>query len=207
MSAWPGLETLRQMEPGWDRLAARGASPMQHYAWTEAFAETFREIGSVRMVTIGDDAAPRALAVLVNPRGASHVLESLSVRQLFEPVDFLYRDDVSLDALVRTLRAQGDALYLPRIPADSAVISALRRAYRGGGLVRVAQTDGYPVLDLDATWKDPELRLNPGRRSDFSNARSSAYTGALARMASAMASEGRESSSIGAPSTTRWSVA
>lgn len=170
IAAWCGLEKLRQMERGWDSLAARGASPMQLYAWTEAFAETFGDAGGLRVVTVGGDDSPRALAALVSPRGVQGALESLSVKQLFEPMDFLYEDESSLEALARGLRAQGDALYLPRIPADSAVVRALRSAY-AGGLVRVAKTDGYPVLELDAAWQAPERCLSPGRRSDFRRAR------------------------------------
>ena len=45
------------------------------------------------------------------------------------------------------------------------------------------------------------------RRSDFSNTRSSTKTGAFARMASAMASDGRESSCMSPPPATRYTVA
>jgi CelD/BcsL family acetyltransferase involved in cellulose biosynthesis len=69
--------------------------------------------------------------------------------------------------LAHALRAA--SLALARIPADSPVVAAW--AYRGRGFVRVAKTDGYPVLELDATWKEPELKLNAGRRSDFRRAR------------------------------------
>jgi len=143
---------------------------MQHFAWAEAFVETFRDIGSLRTITIGEDAAPRALAALVSPRAAPGTLESLSVKQLFEPMDFLYEDEASLQALAGALREQDEALYLPRVPADSPAVRALRSAYRGSGIVRVASTDGYPVLELDAAWQEPERRLNSGRRSDFRRA-------------------------------------
>ncbi|HEU4651370.1 MAG TPA: GNAT family N-acetyltransferase, partial [Croceibacterium sp.] len=116
------------------------------------------------------ESAPRALAAFVRPR-AGGALEALGVKQLFEPTDFLYESEEALGALAEALRAQGDALHLPRIPADSPAVAALSRAYKGRGFVRMARTDGYPVLKLDGSWKEPELALNAGRRSDFRRAR------------------------------------
>ncbi len=160
------LQGLRRLERGWDRLA-RETSPVYHYAWTEAFAETFWEIGSVVVVTVGDEHDPRALAALVRPHSSSGSLEALGVRQLFEPMDVLYEDQDALEALALALWRRGDALHLPRIPAESPFPAALAAVCRARGLVRVARTDGYPVLELDEAWKEPERMLNAGRRSDF----------------------------------------
>lgn len=164
------LAMLRQLEHGWDQLAGKNASPMQHYAWADAFAETFWQLGTVQVVHVGSDLAPSALAAFMRPT-ATGALEALGARQLFEPTDFLYESEAALEALAEALRARGEALDLPRIPADSPVVGALCRAYRGRGFVRVAKTDGYPVLELDAGWKDPEARLTARRRSDFRRAR------------------------------------
>src|SRR5205814_848602 len=87
-----------------------------------------------------------------------------------EPTDFLHSGENSLRALVLALVERGEALHLPRMPADSPAVDALQRAWRGRGLVRVAPTDGYPVLELNEDWKEPERRLNAGRRSDFRRA-------------------------------------
>ncbi len=142
---------------------------MQHYAWAEAFAGTFWDAGSVHVTLVGADDAPSAVAALVRSQPSSG-WESLGVRQLFEPADFLYEHEEALMALVQALRAQGEALYLPRVPADSPTIGILCKVYGRRGFVRVARTDGYPVLELDARWMEPERGLNPGRRSDFRRA-------------------------------------
>ena len=165
-----GLGMLKRLESGWQQLERKNTSPMQHYAWAEAFAETFWQLGTVAVVHVGDDRAPSALAAFLRPTAAG-ALEALGARQLFEPTDFLYESEDALEALAEELRKQGEALDLPRIPADSPVIGALCRAYWGRGLVRIAKTDGYPVLELDAGWKEPEARLTAGRRSDFRRAR------------------------------------
>jgi len=166
-----GVSMLKRLQQGWERLEGKNSSPMQHYAWAEAFAETFWPLGIVLVVQVGPDREPSALAAFVRPPATAGALEALGARQLFEPTDFLYESEDALAALAQALRAQGEALDLPRIPADSPVVGALCRAYRGRGLVRVAKTDGYPVLELDAGWQEPEARLTASRRSDFRRAR------------------------------------
>lgn len=165
-----GLGMLKRLQPGWQNLESKNASPMQHYAWAEAFAETFWQLGTVAVVHVGSERAPSALAAFLRPAAAG-ALEALGARQLFEPTEFLYESEAALADLAQTLRGQGEALDLPRIPADSPVVSALTRAYRGRGFVRVAKTDGYPVLKLDAGWQEPDARLTARRRSDFRRAR------------------------------------
>jgi CelD/BcsL family acetyltransferase involved in cellulose biosynthesis len=163
------LAALRRLKDGWERLAA-GASPMQQYAWAEAFAATYWDYGEVVAVHTGPAEAPTALAALMRPY-AGGPAEALGVRQLFEPMDFLHTGKDSLHALALALIESGDALYLPRVPADSLPVQVLQHACRGRALVRVAATDGYPVLALDEGWKEPESRFNAGRRSDFRRAR------------------------------------
>lgn len=165
------LAALRRMQPGWERLAAGRASPMQQYAWAEAFAATYWEYGDVVVMHTGPEQVPTALAAFVRPHGGGP-LEALGVKQLFEPMDFLHESAEALEALVRLLKASGEAVHLPRIPADSPAVPAFSRAYRAGtGFVRRAPTNGYPVLALDEGWKEPESRLNAGRRSDLRRAR------------------------------------
>lgn len=165
-----GLRELRRLRSGWERLAAGRASPMQQYAWAEAYAANYWDYGSPVVLHAGPEDAPTALLALVRPHGGG-ALESLGVKHLFEPTDFLHEDEAALDALVRQLKARGEALRLPRIPADSPALQALYRVFRGHGLVRVATTDAYPVLELDESWCEPEQKLNARRRSDFRRAR------------------------------------
>jgi CelD/BcsL family acetyltransferase involved in cellulose biosynthesis len=65
---------------------------------------------------------------------------------------------------------------LPRVPADSPSVAALCTAYRGRGVVRTIPTTGYPFLQLDPGWQEPERKFNAGRRSDFRRARRHAET-------------------------------
>lgn len=163
-------DPLRLLEPGWMRLGAGRGSPMQQYIWTSSFAETFQEAGAVRIIAAGPPGSPTALAPLVQRPGPFGALEALGVRQLFEPMDVLSADPEALSALALAIAGQGRALVLPRIPADSALIPALRAAYRGRGYLRVVPTDGYPYIPLDRSWQEPMAKFNAGRRSDFRRA-------------------------------------
>ncbi len=73
-------------------------------------------------------------------------------------------------ALLQALAAQPMALELPRVPADSPTLNAVRQAYAGRAIVRVFQVPGAPYVELDDTWMDPLQRFNAGRRSDVRRA-------------------------------------
>jgi CelD/BcsL family acetyltransferase involved in cellulose biosynthesis len=162
-------DSLKSLERGWELLAARAASPMQRFAWAQAFAEAYRDAVRLRVLSVGPLLAPSALAALVQ-RGVEGRLEALGVRELYEPMDLLYAEPRAARELAEALLREGRAVSLPRIPADSALIGALQAAWRGRGLVRVSPAPGYPYIELDSGWTEPERRFNAGRRSDFRRA-------------------------------------
>jgi CelD/BcsL family acetyltransferase involved in cellulose biosynthesis len=162
---------LERLQAGWSWLAARRGAPMQHFIWALAFAQTYAHAGRIRIIVAGHEATPAALAALVEPPGFGGALEALGVRYLFEPCDLLSTGADSLAELARALARQPRALAVPRIRADSPAVAALIAAYDGRGFVRVVPTDGYPYVDLDAGWKQPESKFDAGRRSDFRRAR------------------------------------
>jgi CelD/BcsL family acetyltransferase involved in cellulose biosynthesis len=164
------LDQLDQLAGVWDSLAATSASPMQQYIWARACTEAFDSDGRLSMVAVGSAAHPVALAPLVNRGRMVSRLEMLGVRELYEPMDFLYADPSHLPALANALAEMGAVLYLGRLPADSPVIAALRKAYRLRGWVHTLPAASYPYIALNADWMEPERQFNAGRRSDFRRA-------------------------------------
>ncbi len=162
------LPRLQRLERGWEALAARSPLPTQHFAWSRACVETFARGGTFRAISIGPEDAPAALAPLV--RSADWRLETPG-RQLHEPADFIYADTHALRLLAQKLAAARAALYLPRLPADSPTLSALKKAYARRALARSAQVTPSPYIVLDDSWKEPERHFNSGRRSDLRRAR------------------------------------
>lgn len=87
-----------------------------------------------------------------------------------EPGDLVWSGQQDLAELARRLARQPLALTLPRVPAASPSIDALRQAFRGRGWLRVSPAVGTPYIDLDARWAEPTQHFNAGRRSDFRRA-------------------------------------
>ena len=169
----PG-ESLEENRAAWQRLALRRGTPMQQPGWAESFMESFAHVGKLRLMTAGPRGEPTALGAFVVRPGLASPLEALAVREISEPWDVLAASPVSVCELAEKLAAEQRAVFIPRIPEDSLAVAALRAAYRKRGLVRIAQTDAYPTLALDPSWKEPESKFNAGRRSDFRRARRNA---------------------------------
>jgi CelD/BcsL family acetyltransferase involved in cellulose biosynthesis len=161
------LEGLTQ---AWSALSTSTNAPMQHFIWSRACAETFKAAGRLQIVSVGSGERPTAIAPLIKRNRLFSRLEMIGVKELYEPMDFLYSDHSSLEILARSLAKQGVAILLRRMPADSPAISAIQRAFQGHGRVQTLSVEPYPYIELNAEWIEPEKRFNSGRRSDFRRA-------------------------------------
>ena len=161
---------LAGLSAAWDELAAHSGSPMQQYAWIHACADTFVQEGDLSIFAAGTAPRITAIAPLIR-RGGGARLELPAADEMYEPMDFLYADAASLAPVTNALARTKLPILLRRIPAESPVIGALRRSYRGGGAVICRPVAGCPWIALDSTWVRPEDKLNPGRRSDLRRAR------------------------------------
>ena len=170
------LDELDQLADGWGVLSAQSGHPMHDYAWIRAAASTFAEDGRLYVIVAGVPPNITAVAPLVRSRNDDGCLELLGVRELYEPMDFLYATPSALAVLTDTLAKFRGRLVLNRLPADSGVIAALGRSYRGRGIVICQALHGCPWIPLDASWTQPEQQLNAGRRSDLRRARRTAET-------------------------------
>lgn len=167
------IEALDRLAEAWSALAAASGSPVQDFVWARACAESFGSSQELQVVVAGPEKRPRAIAPLVL-RGPLSRLELLGVKELSEPADLLYRDETALTELAAALAARRLPLLLERVPDGEAVAAALRRAYRGRGLVVAHRAPSAPYILLDPAWRRPEERLSAGRRSDFRRARRNA---------------------------------
>jgi hypothetical protein len=129
-------------------------------ACAAAFAE------ELSIVLLEEDGEIVAVAPLTGRTGA---LELLGARDLFEPGDFLYRDEAALEELAARLARLKRALVLHRTWANGPAEAAVRRAFRGRGIVLRRDAGETPVLDFaDAP---VEARFNARRRGDIRRAR------------------------------------
>jgi CelD/BcsL family acetyltransferase involved in cellulose biosynthesis len=155
----------------WNALGSRSGSPMQSYSWALACVETLIQPDDLQVVAVGDPTRPTAIAPLVRRRRGMPRLELLGVDEIHEPMDFLYADPAALERLAECLIHMGLPLFLKRIPARSPAVAALRKAYRGHGLVLCRPVAGCPYIPLTGDWTRPEERLTARRRGDLQRAR------------------------------------
>ena len=149
--------------PAPDPRCATGI-PMQLPAWMSARAHVVGH-AAIRRFEVAGPGRPAALAALTCHQGWLRELP-----HLFEPSDLLWSSPQALAALARALAAQPLPIYLERVPSDSPSIDALRRAYRGRGLVRVAAAMPTPVIDLACCAGDADACVSARQRADLRRA-------------------------------------
>lgn len=154
----------------WDDLKTAISGPIEQFAWWQSCAENLPGVGRVRPFLVSANGTFLAIAPLALRPGPLPRLELIGIRQLHEPMDFIYSNRQALATLCDQLAQQKVPLDLQRVPRHSPLIGQLQRAFKGRGLLRVSATTPYPFLALDASWAAPESHFNAGRRSDFRRA-------------------------------------
>ena len=155
----------------WALLADETNSPMNQYGWVKACSNAFAAYGKLQLIVIGMEAGqPGALGPLIMRGKHLNRMECLGVDELYEPTDFPHSDPASLQALIRALIEFRQPLLLRRILANSPVLTALRAAFKSRGILITRPATGYPWIELDASWCDPEEKLSQSRRSSLRRA-------------------------------------
>lgn len=165
--------TLRQAIDAWRELDVDLPLPTQTSDWVESCVEAFAEdAGDLLLAFARSGECSAATAALRRPGGVGGVpYEPVGATELSEPVDLAYHNRDALDALAEQLAAQRTPLRLPRLPEDSPTVSAIRRAYRGGGSVVVRPRRPYPLIDLAGGCGEYERLLSTSLRRDLRRAR------------------------------------
>src|SRR5438128_4117997 len=142
---------LAQLADSWDRLAAGSGSPLHHYAWVSACAETFAATTELQVVVVGTPQRPVAMAPLIMRRSRFPRLELLGARELHEPTDLVYKNpaEVTAQALAGALAQLDLPLFLERVPAESSTVSAVKQVWRSRGVVICRPALGCPWIELN----------------------------------------------------------
>jgi CelD/BcsL family acetyltransferase involved in cellulose biosynthesis len=145
------LADLAALAPAWRELPGAGANPLLTHDWFCAAAATLHAGERLAVFTAWDEGHLAAAAPLVEAkRGPARWLEFIGSRPLYEPCDFLYRDDAALELLVRHIARLRHPLALHRVPADGP-LARLMAAQRGGVLVRLVGSQCLRV-EITGTW-------------------------------------------------------
>src|SRR5919198_3254580 len=119
------VSDLADLAAAWDQLAVGSGSPMHHYAWVSACAETLSPPTRLEAVIAGTRERPIAIAPLIKRRSGLPRLELLGVRRLHEPMDLIYRNSAGVAALAEALTQLGLPVFLERVPAESFTVAVV----------------------------------------------------------------------------------
>ena len=166
------LRELDSMEPAWQSIVGPLSLPMQDFAWVRASALSIHKNDRMKIVSWADRKGVGAVAPLVqDKRGIFGALELIGVECLNEPMDLIYRDHQALEGLTSALASMRHTFVFRRIPAESATVGVLKRAFRKKGIIVCRPDIAYPFITLDESWCVPERKLSKRRASDIRRAR------------------------------------
>lgn len=154
----------------WEQLDAQSELPTQRRDFHDALAQTMLAGARIALVTAGRAGRIDAIAPLCRNRGWFARWRLMGAQEVFEPVAPLCRDAGAATLLARKLARLRRPSRFDRVPVDSPILFALRKAVRGRGVVVERPAKPCPTMVLDAGWIHPEERFNAGRRSDFRRA-------------------------------------
>ena len=160
-------EQLAALAPYWDVLDTFMHAPFGEHRWVLSCADTLTGDAQLFIPVVTEGRTPVAMAPLVLTRGCLCTMEQLGVELHGEPGDFNYRDEETLDGLVRELAEMRMPLVLVRTPAESPLVAALQRAYRGRGVVLLRPRPDCPFIDIEGTDDDVTERLPASLRRDL----------------------------------------
>lgn len=161
------VDELMELRRPWNAYWGPTGHPLRQFDWVLACAETLADDGDLRIFVAERAGRVEAVAPLVERRAPAPRLEMLGARELHAPCQLLYANGAALGTLVESLADTGLAVALDGFAAASPMRSAFEEAYRGRGWVRAIEIDPMPYVELDASWLDPEHRLDPGLCSDM----------------------------------------
>jgi CelD/BcsL family acetyltransferase involved in cellulose biosynthesis len=110
------------------------------------------------------------LLPLCRKRGYFARWRALGAREVFEPIDLLGSSPEGVSSIAESIARHPRPFQLDRIPADSALVPALRQAMRHRGWFSQRPATPCPTIALTGDWTQPETCFNARRRSDFRRA-------------------------------------
>jgi CelD/BcsL family acetyltransferase involved in cellulose biosynthesis len=158
--------------PEWDPavFGAGAMTPMQSRAWIAACAEAFPQDRGLNILVVEDREGVAGVAPLICNPSFPRTGQLVGVNELGEPSDLIYRDGQALAALVGVLVRERIPLMFQRVPASSASVEAIRRGFRGAGVVIVRPANNCPYIALRPGEKTPDELLSGSLRSDLRRA-------------------------------------
>ncbi|MGH2569550.1 MAG: GNAT family N-acetyltransferase, partial [Bacteroidota bacterium] len=152
----------------WNALASRFQTPLLRHEWFAACVEGFCPPDKLALFVLSDrhDVSAIAPFALVQT-AAGERLEFLGATILGEPSGFLYRDEDSLQALLKAVFLLEKPILVARVPEQSLEARHMDTMLRGARGFTVKRSSGSPWIPLNGTWGEFEGRMSSSRRSSL----------------------------------------
>lgn len=162
---------LDPVTDGWRELGSVRGGPVEQPEWAAACLDAAAGDQALRLNAVRRGGRLVAVAPMASRRVAGIARRvMLGVDEQHEPMDLLAADPDALEALAGLLARDPRPSVFGRVPADSPSVGALRRAFRGRGVVVARRRAPFPFIALDDGWREPERHLSSRRASDLRRA-------------------------------------
>ena len=163
---------MQSLTTAWNELADRSKNPLLRHEWFAACADAFCKPGQLRIAVNNYDGKIAAIAPLaLYQRHGLKTYELLGASFLDEPSGFVYKDEGSLDELLKSIIDLGRPILLNRLRSESPKAMMLPGLNKKGSLVFMRGHGGSPFLPITAPWTEYESGMSYRHRYDLRRAR------------------------------------
>ncbi|MCP4994292.1 MAG: GNAT family N-acetyltransferase [Gammaproteobacteria bacterium] len=164
--------SLLPLRKEWNELADQMENPLLRHEWIVSAANSFFTDEEIYFFICRKQGQICAIAPLVKVgKGFRGRLLLIGFLYLYEPADFLYKDEESLEILMTTIARQRYPVIFTRIPHGNPIpgFSIWRTRNRFINAKIIGQSHS-PFLDISSNWDDFYRDLTSKNRNDLSRA-------------------------------------
>jgi predicted N-acyltransferase len=166
------LGELRSIRRQWNELADLMRNPLLRYEWIITAVHSLFTPGEVYFFIYREQEKVHAIAPLVKiGSGLRQKLILVGYPYLYEPADFLYRDQRSLEVIMQAIARQTIPVYFQRIPGASPVLGC--KHWRTGKWMfkaKAVNQSSSQYLSIAASWDEFYSSLTSKNRNDLRRA-------------------------------------
>jgi hypothetical protein len=148
MMLMTSIDEILRSAPQWNSLKTSLDLPMGEFEWLLSSFENLSSGKKPYLEYTTEDDKIMALAPLVKAPGFFSPLELIGSGEHGEPIDFCYANSKALRELVSDLSNNNRPLLLNRVPLTSPLHSAIKKSYKGKGIVYVSKEQTCPFIEI-----------------------------------------------------------
>ncbi len=170
--------SLSPLRKEWNELADQMENPLLRHEWTVSAANFFFTDDEIYFFVYRKQGQICAIAPLVKVgKGFRARLLLIGFLHLYEPADFLYRNEESLEILMAAIARQGYPIVFPRIPLGSPILGfGIWKTQNRLINARIIGQSNSQFLDINSNWDVFYRDLTSKNRNDLSRAHKKAAT-------------------------------